>query len=364
LDQAGAYVQTRGCSFSLYLEQYKAERLRLLSRQRARAAGNDSPERLAVHTTWLTNMEYMRKSPDGQAAVRFMNACSFFNGNEIEEELINVGTPEVEDVAFRKCVSSPLGSCEFLKLLTDFSIFTYVDARTVSTHRLVQELIRESLDSESKAKSFIDAARMLSYAFSKCSSPSKLVISDESNVEEQNVCISDLPKSPSHLYMWSKFCMHGHHLRMEMEELLVTLDSVCLDPLWFPETAQILYECAVHLSGNHKQEEAKTTLNFGYRILDWLPLPEYETLRKNVSTNSLFPLPIPLPKTFQIEIKRCCMDPFVSLQSLTEKPGPEASCRNLEERIEKLKMDGNKDFKLQKSIKRVFICTQFGSRWK
>ena len=106
LEQAGAYIQTRGCSFSLYLEQYKVERLRLLSRQQARDEGNGSSERLAVHTTWLINMEYMKKSPDGQAAVRFMNACSFFDGNEIEEELINVGTPEVEDVEYRECVSS------------------------------------------------------------------------------------------------------------------------------------------------------------------------------------------------------------------------------------------------------------------
>jgi hypothetical protein len=122
LEQAGAYIRTRRLpNFSDYLEQYKAKRLQLLSLQPERATGNDSPERLAVHTTWLINMEYMKKSPNGQAAVRFMNACSFFDGNEIQEKLINAGTPEVENVAFRQCVSSPLGCREVLKLLTDFS---------------------------------------------------------------------------------------------------------------------------------------------------------------------------------------------------------------------------------------------------
>ena len=338
LEQAGAYIQTRGCSFSLYLEQYKVERLRLLSRQQARDEGNGSSERLAVHTTWLINMEYMKKSPDGQAAVRFMNACSFFDGNEIEEELINVGTPEVEDVEYRKCVSSPLGSREVLKLLTDFSLFTYVAAHSVSTHRLVQELVWETFTPESKAESFIDAVRMLSYAFSKCFSPGNLVSSDENNGEEQNIAICDLPKSPSHFYMWSKFCMHGHHLRKKMDDLFETLDSV-----WFPETAKILYECAVHLSANHKQEEARRILNFAYRILDWLPLAGYETVEKNVSNNSLFPLSIPLPKSIQIVIKRCCMPPFVSLQPLTEKPGG-LDLDESEASIEKLRLDGNENF--------------------
>ena len=229
LEQAGAYIQTRGCRLSLYLEQYKAERLRLLSRQQARAVGNDSSERLAVHTTWLINMEYMKKNPDGQAAVRFMNACSFFDGNEVQEELINIGTPEVEDVAYRRCVSSPLGCREVLKLLTDFSLFTYVEANCVTTHRLVQELLWENLDPLSKAESFIDAVRTLSYAFSKCPSPSNHASLDERNGGEQDISFSDPPDSISHFYMWSKFCIHGHHLRRSIEDLLVSLDSVCLD---------------------------------------------------------------------------------------------------------------------------------------
>ena len=350
LEQAGACIDMLSCSLSSYLEQYKTERLRLLSQQPARSVspGKESSERLAVHTTWLINIEYMKKRPNGHAAIRFMNASSFFNGNEIEEELVNVGTPEVEDVAYRKCVSSPLGCRQVLKLLTDFSLFTYVQPHSVSTHRLVQELVRESLNPESKAESFIDAVRMLSYAFSKCSSPSNLVNLDERIGEEQDISSSDLPNSPSHFYMWSKFCMHGHHLCRNMEDLLVTLDSVSLDLVWFPATAKILYECAVHMSANYWQEEAKRLLNFAYRILDWVSVAEYETVKFNISHNSLFPLSIPLSKSIQIVVKRTCMPPFALLPPLTEKPGSDASCLDvgdLEEKLEKLKLDGNKSFK-------------------
>jgi parallel beta-helix repeat protein len=334
LEQAGAYIQMLRCSLSSYLEQYETERLRLLNLQPARpiSPGNESPDRLAVHTTWRINMEYIEKSTNGQAAVRFMNACSYFDENEIQKELVNVGTPEVEDVAYRKCVSSPLGSCQVLKLLTDFSLFTYVGAGCVTTHRLVQELVWENLDPKSKAESFIDAVRMLSYAFSKCPSPGKHVSSDEKNGEEQDIPFSDPPDSVSHFYMWSKLCMHGHHLRRNVEDLLVSLDSVCLDSVWFPETAKIIYECAVHLSADpyHQQEEAKRILNFAYRILDWLPLAGYETVEKSLSDNFFFPLPIPLPELFQSEIQRRCIPPFVSLDALTEKPASEADGLALE----------------------------------
>ena len=349
LEQAGACIDMLSCTLSSYLEQYKTERLRLLSQQPARpvSPGKESPERLAVHTTWLINMEYMKKRPNGQAAIRFMNASSFFNGSEIEEELVNVGTPEVEDVAYRKCVSSPLGCRQVLKLLTDFSLFTYVEAHSVSTHRLVQELVRESLNPERKAESFTDAVRMLSYAFSKCSSPSNLVNLDEKIGAEHDISPSNLPNSV-HFYMWSKFCMHGHHLCRNMEDLLVTLDSVSLDPVWFPATAIIFYECAIHMSANYRQEEAKRLLNFGYRILDWVPVAEYEAVKCSFSNNSLFPLSIPLSKSIQIVVKRCCMPLFVSLAPLTEKPGSNASgldVDDLEEKLEKLKFDGNKSFK-------------------
>ena len=350
LEQAGACIDMLSCTLSSYLEQYKTERLRLLSQQPARSVspGKESSERLAVHTTWLINMEYMKKRPNGHAAIRFMNATSFFNGSEIEEELINVGTPEVEDVAYRKCVSSPLGCRQVLKLLTDFSLFTYVEARSVSTHRLVQELVRESLNPESKAESFTDAVRMLAYAFSKCSSPSNLVNLDERIGEEQDISSSDLPSNPSHFYMWSKFCMHGHHVCRNMEDLLITPDSVSLDPVWFPATAIIFYECAVHMSVNYRQEEAKRLLNFAYRILDWVPVAEYEAVKYDISHNSLFPLSIPLSKSIQIVVKRCCMPLFVSLAPLTEKPGSNASgldVDDLVEKLEKLKLDGNKSFK-------------------
>ena len=72
--------------------------------------------------------------------------------------------------------------------------------------------------------------------------------------------------------MWSELCTDVHNLCRNIEDLIVYNDSVCLDALWFSETAKILYAFAVHLSAKHEQEEAKRALSFAYRILDWLPL--------------------------------------------------------------------------------------------
>ena len=324
LEQAGACINMLHCNLSSYLEQYKTERLQLLSQQPARpvSPGNESPERLAVHTTWLINMDYMKKKAIGPVAVRFMNACSFFNRNEIEQELINVGTPEVEDDKYHKCVSSPLGRCQILKLLTDFSLFTHVTAQSIRAHRLVLEQVQERLDEKAKAETFSDAVRLLSCAFSKCSSPSNHVGLDESNYEEQNIYFSNVPNSPSHFYLWSKLCIHGYRLCRNMENLL---ESAYLDLACFPETAKILYECAIYLSANHKQEEAKRSLNFAYRVLDWTPLEGYEKVVENLSSDSIFPLQIPLPELFEMLIKRYCKPSFNSLESLTEESGSEAS---------------------------------------
>ena len=132
-----------------------------------------------------------------------------------------------------------------------------------------------------------------------------------------------------------------------MEDLIVDNDSV-LDKLWFPETAKILYEFAVHMSAHQKQEEAKRNLNFAYRTLDWVPSAEYETVKDNISSSYMFPLSIPLSKSIQRVIKRCCIPPFASLQPLTEKPAPFARglvSGDLVQKVEKLRMDGNKHFK-------------------
>jgi parallel beta-helix repeat protein len=347
LEQAGACIKALRCSFPDYLEQYKTKRVQLLERQKAKPVSvYESPERLAVHTTWLLNISHIKESPDGMSAIRLMNAYAFLNPNEIEEELVNVGEPPIDDEEFRDCVSSRFGCHQVVKLLTDFSLFMYVHAHSVSTHRLVQELVRENLDPDEKAKGFVDAARLLSFAFSKCTSPKNLLC----NVGvEERLKLFDFRRNSSEYFLWSKLCFHGFHLQQNMEKFLANPEPKCLDSLFVFETAKILYECVVHLSADKKQRKAKRTLNIVYRILDWVPLSDYDTIERSLSGNSMFPAHvIPLPKSLQIVIKQSCVPPMRSLEPLDEKPSDQAEgsdSRELAQKVEKLRLGGNKSYK-------------------
>jgi hypothetical protein len=79
LEQAGAYIKSLPCTISQYLEHYDSQRLRLLNRQKATSVSvYDSPERLAVRTTWHLNFEHIKQTvDDGKAASRFLYASAF-----------------------------------------------------------------------------------------------------------------------------------------------------------------------------------------------------------------------------------------------------------------------------------------------
>ena len=343
LEQAGACIKELDCNLSAYLEEYKIKRLELLNIQKAKPSSPYySPERLAVHTTWSLNISHIEEKPSGMSAIRLMKAYAFLNPTEIEEELVNVGEPPIEDEAFRDCVSSQMGCRRLVTLLTNFSLFTYVHVSTLSTHRLVQEIVRESLGPEEKAQSFVDAVRLLSFAFSRCSSPRSLF--DSAGVEER-LKTFDFPRNSSRYYLWSKLCFHVFYLQLNMEKLLANRDPKCLDSLFVFETAKILYECVINLSADQKLAEAKCTLNLAYRVLDWVSLSDCDVVEKRLRDGSLSAFLIPLPKWLQIVIKQSCIPPMSSAQRIDVKPGVVHVQEQLKAKIEKLKLQGNKSFK-------------------
>ena len=342
LEQAGACIKSLGCSLSDYLEQFRNERLKLLRKQKAMPVSlYESSDRLAVHTTWLLNIKHIKDSPDGIHAIRLMNAYTFFNPSEIEQELVNAGERPIENKAFRDCVSSPLGPRQVVKLLTDFSLFMFVHAHSVSIHRLVQELVWDSLDPEEKVESFVDAVRLLSFAFSNCPSPRQL----SGNVSDRERFRSN----DSPYFLWSKLCYHGFYLRQKIEKMLLKSDLKSLNSQFGLETSRILCECVFHLSAYQKQDEAKRCLNFAYRILDWISIEECEIIKTNLSNNTLFPAQIiPLRKWLQILIKKCCVPPVRSLEYLDQKPqakNEDSASGDLKQTVEKFKLKGNEKFK-------------------
>ena len=164
LEQAGAHIRSLQCPLSKYLEQYKLERLQLLSEHQANPSWEyESRSRLSVHTTWLLNFEYVKNSKYGEIATRFVHAAAFFDPDEIHEGLINavllsrfVPDGNKEDL--------PLTKSHIVNVLTKFSLFQRKSVGCIRLHRVVQEVIRASMKPEEIAKAVCTSFQLLKNA--------------------------------------------------------------------------------------------------------------------------------------------------------------------------------------------------------
>ena len=120
LEQAGAHIKALQCSIKDYLQAYRIQRLQLLSQHpRAKPSWEyESKNRLAVHTTWLLNFEYVKKSPLGELASIFLKASAFFASNEINEELVIC-----EVLSTDQSCNLPFVKNQIVDILTKFSLF-------------------------------------------------------------------------------------------------------------------------------------------------------------------------------------------------------------------------------------------------
>ncbi len=299
LEQACAYITNLSCTLSSYLKQYEKYSLELLDEENASTASQyQSPQRLAVRTTWLLNFEYIKQSKNGGIAVRFLNACAFFNPAEIQLELVNRGKPTIEDDAYRDFVESPLGSSYIFKLLTDFSLFQRNKISSLTVHRLVHEVIREKVKSDGEeVLSVVDAISMLSFAFSKCPSPDDLL---SGGIDKHQDRVSNLAINPSLFYAWRRFCLHGQEVLSIINSLQVLDEKILM-----PETARIAYECALDFNISSKTIEACQSFIFAQKIINLgsahLPKADQE---------ALFPHEVPLLESVRRYIFYSCTTPF------------------------------------------------------
>ena len=164
LEQAGAHIRSLQCPLGKYLEQYKLERLQLLSEHQANPSWEyESRSRLSVHTTWLLNFEYVKNSKYGEVATRFVHAAAFFDPDEIHEGLINAEllSSVLPDEKKREL---PLTNSHIVDVLTKFSLFQRKSVACISLHRVVQEVIRTSMKPEEIAKAVCTSLHLLKNA--------------------------------------------------------------------------------------------------------------------------------------------------------------------------------------------------------
>ena len=162
MEQSAAYVVAKQSNFQRYLSSFKAKRFDLLEKSPPSIGRYES----TVATTWLLNfIEVKRKSRASWQLLRFF---SFLDANDIPFELIATGSKQLgRSIAkalegfYQKMDSEVvIGSTTFaiphavdetliddlLEPLVSFSLIKKnLDNRSLSIHRLVQEVTRRSL---------------------------------------------------------------------------------------------------------------------------------------------------------------------------------------------------------------------------
>ena len=197
LEQAAAYISALPipCSFKAYLEKYRAVKLSLLKQQPATALSTEAQYRLSVHTTWLMNFEFVReKSP---AAATMMHIAAFLESDNIPVDVINPGLPELEQLELRQSARSEIDIAAILKVLSCYSLFS-VDqqSRVFGVHKLVQEVVRDSLNDSMRTETVVAAIRVLHFAFLKNTKPCSMLGENhlgnlsEANEENKNILVA------------------------------------------------------------------------------------------------------------------------------------------------------------------------------
>jgi len=133
LDQAGAYMAASKKSYEDYSDLYDRKNLALLTKYR------DDPDKKTVATTWQVSIEKI----DNTAAKQLLNLCAFFAPENIYLDFLTNASEVLPD-ELRKAADDEIDFDDAIAELTKYSLVS-LNESALSIHRLVQEVVRDSL---------------------------------------------------------------------------------------------------------------------------------------------------------------------------------------------------------------------------
>ncbi len=143
LDQAGAYIEEAACSLSHYfclLQSYRAALLDL----RNLSGGVNANHPRSMNATLSLSFERIKQATP--AAMDFLQLCTFLYPDVIPEEMITGGASHLPPL-LRDVVSDPPKYDAMIAELRRYSLlYRNLDTKTFSIHRLVQAVLRDSMD--------------------------------------------------------------------------------------------------------------------------------------------------------------------------------------------------------------------------
>lgn len=213
--QAGAYIDETDCSLADYSRLYATKRKALLARPSSLLL--DYSE--TVTTTWsLSFQQIEQQSP---IAANVLRLCAFLAPDAIPEELLTRGIAELSAIPGTEG-SDALELEEALAVLRQYSLlYRNLDSHMLTIHRLVQAILKESLDEHTRRLWAERTVRVTSSAFPE----------------------ADYAKDSPHQY----YLPHVQECARLINEY----------HLYFPEAAQLLYKAGVflHYHGFYSQSQ-------------------------------------------------------------------------------------------------------------
>ncbi len=205
LVQAGAYIDETGCSLADYLHLYSTHRKELLARPSSLLLYYSE----TVATTWsLSFQEIEQQSP---VAADVLRLCAFLAPDAIPEELFMRGAAELSALPGAEALDS-FKLNEALAVLRRYSLVRRNgNSNMLSIHRLVQAVLKESMDQQTRSFWAERTVRVVNAAFPE----------------------ADYAKDASHQY----YLPH-------VQECATLVKKYHLH---FPEAAQLLYQAGTSL---------------------------------------------------------------------------------------------------------------------
>jgi tetratricopeptide (TPR) repeat protein len=159
LDQAGAYVEETGQRLSDYLDLYRERQLALLG-YRGDTSTDHSKSVMTTFSLAFEGVERLR--PDAAELLRF---CAFLHPDALPEELLKAGALSF-DQAYQGMARDSYILNAALAVLRKYSLIKRNSTtKTVSMHRLVQDVLKKSMDEAQQRYWAESVVRMLSRAF-------------------------------------------------------------------------------------------------------------------------------------------------------------------------------------------------------
>jgi tetratricopeptide (TPR) repeat protein/DNA-binding XRE family transcriptional regulator len=240
LDQAGAYIEETGCSLSGYLDRYHVRRADVLNRRGHLTA--DHPQ--SVSTTFALSYEQVERT--NEAAADLLRFCAFLDPDAIPEELFAECASELGPV-LGPVAADRLACDEALAVLRSYSLVQrHAESGTLTTHRLVQVVLKDRMDEDTRRQWAERALRAVHGVFPR------------EGAIETPLCQRYLPHA--------QCCIQW----------------ISQEHLYFPEAVQLLTWTGTYLKDRARYSEAEQMLQDARHLQERLPQPAYQSLAETL----------------------------------------------------------------------------------